>query len=79
MRRSRRPRNRQGTCASPCPMALSTLLVCEVAVKFGRRYPRVRLFLNTTRGTPEALAQNFDIVIHPSSQALPDSEWWPSN
>jgi len=45
-----------------------------VAVRFGRQYPRVRLFLSTTRGTPEALAQNFDIVIHPSSQALPDSD-----
>ena len=57
-----------------CPMALSTLLVCSVAVRFGCQYPRVRLFLSTTRGTPEALAQNFDIVIHPSSQALPDSD-----
>lgn len=82
MRRSRRPRttprNRQGTCASLCPMALSTLLVCEVAVKFGRQYPRGRLFLNTTRGTPEALAQNFDIVIHPSPRRCPTRSGGPA-
>lgn len=57
-----------------CPMALSTILLCSVAVNYGLAHPRVRLFLSTTRGTTEALAQNFDIVIHPSSQTLPDSD-----
>jgi DNA-binding transcriptional LysR family regulator len=57
-----------------CPMALSTILLGPMAVQFAKQHPRVRIFLSTTRGTSEALAQNFDIVIHPSSQALPDSD-----
>ena len=57
-----------------CPMALSAVALGPMAVRFAKQHPRVRVFLSTTRGTSEALAQNFDIVIHPSSQALPDSD-----
>jgi DNA-binding transcriptional LysR family regulator len=57
-----------------CPFALSQGIVAGLAIEFANRHPRVRLCLTTTKGTTEALSERYDIIIHPSSQPLPDSD-----
>ena len=57
-----------------CPFALSRSVLTPLALAFAIRHPRVRLCLATTKGTAEALEQHYDLLIHPSSQQLPDSD-----
>jgi DNA-binding transcriptional LysR family regulator len=57
-----------------CPFALSHTVVAGLAIEFARQHPRVRLYLTTTKGTAEALSEHHDVIIHPSSQPLPDSD-----
>ncbi len=57
-----------------CPFALSRSVVAPLAIDFAIRHPRVRLCLATTKGTAQALEQHYDLLIHPSSQQLPDSD-----
>lgn len=57
-----------------CPMALAAIYVVDVAVAFARVHPRVRLHLSTTHGTGEPRCDPYDLVIHPSTHSLPDSD-----
>lgn len=57
-----------------CPMALSAIVVADVAVAFARAHPRVRLHLSTTHGIGEPRCDPYDLVIHPSTHKLPDSD-----
>ena len=57
-----------------CPFALSQAVVCRLAIAFAQAHPRVRLCLSTTKGTQEALQEHYDLVVHPSTQPLPDSD-----
>ncbi|NRF70616.1 LysR family transcriptional regulator [Aquincola sp. S2] len=57
-----------------CPVALATSLVTRIAASFVRQYPRVQLALTTTLGAADTLAERFDVIIHPSVGALPDSD-----
>ena len=57
-----------------CPFALSRSVLTPLAIQFALKHPGMRLCLATTRGTAEALLQHYDILIHPSSQPLPDSD-----
>lgn len=57
-----------------CPIALSSVLVADVAVAFARAHPRVQVHLTTTHGTDSPRCDPYDLVIHPSNQSLPDSD-----
>jgi DNA-binding transcriptional LysR family regulator len=57
-----------------CPIALASLVVSRVATEFAVRNPHVRVSLATTKGTPESLSEQFDLILLPSSQSLPNSE-----
>jgi DNA-binding transcriptional LysR family regulator len=63
-----------GVLRVACPLALSQTVVCRLAIAFVQAHPGVRLCLSTTKGTLEALSEHYDLVIHPSTQPLPDSE-----
>lgn len=56
------------------PMALTSSIVGHVAAEFARTYPQVRIFLSTTKGPVESSTEIFDLILLPSTQALPDSD-----
>lgn len=63
-----------GVLRVACPFALSQAVVGRLAIAFAHAHPRVRLCLSTTKGTDEALMEHHDLVIHPSTHRLPDSD-----
>jgi DNA-binding transcriptional LysR family regulator len=63
-----------GVLRIACPFALSQAVVGRLAIAFAQAHPRVRLCLSTTKGTVEALSEHYDLVIHPSTGPLPDSD-----
>jgi len=56
-----------------CPMALGTSLVGPLVIAFVRKYPLVSVTLQTTDGRASAFSDPVDLVIQPSTKALPDS------
>jgi DNA-binding transcriptional LysR family regulator len=63
-----------GVLRIACPFALSQAIVCRLAIAFAKANPRVRLCLSTTKGTPDGMSEHYDLVIHPSTHPLPDSD-----
>lgn len=63
-----------GVLRVACPLALSQAVVGRLAIEFAHDHPRVRFCLSTTKGTDEALLEHHDLIIHPSTHRLPDSD-----
>lgn len=56
-----------------CPMALGASLVGSLAIEFIRKHPRAAVTLVTTDGRTSAFSDPVDLLIQPSTRALPDS------
>ncbi len=63
-----------GVLRVACPVALLVTLVSVAAVDFAKRYPRVRLCLSTTMGLSDLGTDRYDILLHPSTAGLRDSD-----
>lgn len=62
-----------GSLSVACPVAMATVLLAKFASEFLQKYPLVKLSVTTTTGMVESLAERHDIVIHPSSVPLADT------
>lgn len=57
-----------------CPFAISQIIVARLSIEFAQAHPRVRLSLSTTKGMRDSLGEYYDLIVHPSTLPLPDSE-----
>ncbi len=58
-----------------CPVALATSLVGRLCVEFVKRHPKVSLTLDSTDGRALPSPGPVDLLLRPSIEALPDSNW----
>ncbi|MBR1219838.1 LysR family transcriptional regulator [Bradyrhizobium sp. U87765 SZCCT0131] len=57
-----------------CPEVLTEMFVGEFATNFAVDYPDVRVTLDIAKGQFAPNMENYDLVIQPSREALPDSD-----
>jgi DNA-binding transcriptional LysR family regulator len=62
-----------GTLRIACPTMLATAVVGRVAAEFAAAHEKLRVTLHTVTGIAEPLAEQYDLIIQPSTGPLADS------